>query len=69
MTLKSKEHVMYLWQDIYKLICSNTAPHPWPNPQTGKPISQYHFSTSEKFFFSLASLTEIHKQWYVSSKK
>ena len=60
MTLKSKEHVMYLWQDIYKLICSNTPPHPWPNPKTGKPITQYHFSTR-----TLVSLTEIHKQWYV----
>lgn len=57
-TLKSKEHIMYLWSDIYKSICSNTSPYSWPNPKTGKIMNQYHFTSR-----SLASLTEIYKQW------
>ena len=42
MTLKSKKHTDYLWQDVYKIICTKTMPHPWPNPKTGKPVTQYH---------------------------
>ena len=38
MTLKYKEHVDYLWSVIYKPICTNTPPFPWPNPKTGKPL-------------------------------
>ena len=64
MTLKSKEHVTYLWQHIYKEICSDTFPHPWPNPKTGKPVTQYHFASR-----ALPSITEIHKQWYVLNKE
>ncbi len=60
MTLKSKEHVEYLWQEVYKPICSNTPPHPWPNPKTGKPVTQYHFASK-----ALVSLSEIHSQWYI----
>ena len=63
MTLKSKEYVTYLWEQIYRPICTNTPPHPWPKPKTGKPISQYHFATR-----TLASLTKIHKEWYVLNK-
>lgn len=55
---------MHLWGNIYNSICTNTPPHPWPNPKTGKPITQYHFSTR-----SLVSLTEIHKQWYILNKE
>ena len=62
MTLKSKEYVTYLWEQIYRPICTNTPPHPWPKPKTGKPISQYHFSSR-----ALPSLSRIHKQWYVWS--
>ena len=64
MTLKSKEHVEYLWKEVYSPICSNIPPHPWPNPKTGKPISQYHFSSR-----ALASLSEIHSQWYIWSNE
>jgi hypothetical protein len=64
MTLKSKEYVTYLWQDVYRQICSDTPPHPWPNPKIGTPVTQYHFSTR-----TLASLTEIHKQWYILNKE
>ena len=59
MTVKSKEYVEYLWKKVYKPICSNTPPHPWPNPKTGKPVTQYHFASR-----ALASLSEIHFQWY-----
>jgi hypothetical protein len=62
MTLKSKEYVDYLWQEIYKPICSNTPPHPWPNPNTGKPVTQYHFASK-----ALISLSKIHSQWYIWS--
>ena len=62
MTLKSKEYVDYLWQEVYKTICNNTPPHAWPNPKTGKPVSQYHFASK-----ALASLSQIHNQWYVWS--
>nr|UEV87051.1 hypothetical protein [Grifola frondosa] len=64
MTLKSKEHVDYLWQEVYKPICSNTPPHPWPNPNTGKPVTQYHFASK-----ALVSLSEIHSKWYIWSNR
>ena len=48
-----------MWQNIYNSICTNTEPRPWPNPKTGKPISQYAFSTK-----SLPYLTLLHSQWY-----
>lgn len=62
MTLKSKEHTYYLWGKIYAPICTSTHPHPWPNPSTGKVITQYHFSSR-----ALASLSLIHNKWYVWS--
>lgn len=58
-TLKSKEYVDHLWTNIFKSICTDTAPHPWPNPKSGKPITQYHFSSR-----ALPSLSLIHDQWY-----
>lgn len=64
MTLKSKEYVMYLWEHIYRPICTSTPPIPWPNPNTGKPVSQYHLHTR-----TLPSLTEIHAQWYVLNEE
>ena len=59
MTLKNKDYIYHLWKNIYKSICTNTEPRPWPKPKTGKPISQYAFSTK-----SLPSLTLLHSQWY-----
>ena len=44
-TLKSKEHIYHLWENVYKEICTNTGPHPWPNPNSGKPITQYHLAS------------------------
>ena len=32
-TLKSIEHIYYLW-NIYSPICSNNPPRPWPNPNS-----------------------------------
>ena len=63
MTLKSKEYVDYLWQEVYKPICTNNSPHPWPNPKTGKPVTQYHFASK-----ALISLSQIHSQWYIWSE-
>lgn len=52
MTLKNKEYIYHLWENIYAPICTKTLPTPWPNPKYGKPISQYHLKTR-----SLPSLT------------
>lgn len=59
MTLKNKEYTYHLWQNLYNSICTNTVPRPWPNPKTGKPATQFTFSTK-----SLSSLTLLHSQWY-----
>lgn len=59
-TLKSKEHIMYLW-DIYKDICTNLGPRPWPNPNTGLPVTQYVLSSK-----ALPSLSErYHTQFMI----
>ena len=59
MTLKNYEYVMYLWSKIYSPICTSTVPCPWPNPKTGRPVSQYKFQTRH-----LVPLTLLHKIWY-----
>ena len=59
MTLKSYEHVFYLWGNIFSSICTNTPPRPWPVKNTGLPASQYAFSSK-----ALPALTAIHKEWY-----
>lgn len=59
MTLKNKEYVYHLWQNIYASICTKTVPTPWPNPKTGLPVSQYNFKSR-----ALPSLTLLHSQWY-----
>ena len=57
MTLKPKEYVYHLWQNIYRDISTHTPPHPWPNPKTGKPVTQYHFATR-----ALPSLSILHNE-------
>ena len=64
MTLKSKDHIYYLWGEVYKPICSSTIPRPWPTPESGLPATQYHFSTR-----ALPYLTELHRQWYYWSNE
>lgn len=64
MTLKFKEHVYYLCQEIQKSICTMTPPHPWPNPKTGKPTTQYHFSSK-----ALKSISKINSEWYQGCEK
>jgi hypothetical protein len=59
MTLKDKDYIYHLWQNIYYSISTKTEPRPWPNPNTGKPITQYAFTSK-----SLPSLTLLHSQWY-----
>lgn len=59
MTLKSKDHTFYLWENIYKDICTDTPPYSWPPANTGKTISQYHFATR-----SFKELTLLHTEWY-----
>jgi hypothetical protein len=43
-TLKNKDYIYHLGQNLYNNICTNTEPRPLPNPKTGKPNSQYAFS-------------------------
>lgn len=59
MTLKNKDYIYHLWKNIYSNICTFTPPRAWPNPKTGKPITQYSLNTK-----SLPSLTLLHSQWY-----
>ena len=58
-TLKNKEYIYHLWNNIYSPICTITKPKPWPPENSGKPASQYNFSSR-----ALPSLTQLHKQWY-----
>ena len=44
-TLKNKEYVDHLWQNIYFTICTKTVPTPGPNPKTGLPTIQYNFKS------------------------
>ena len=59
MTLKSYEHTLYLWKEVYGSICTNTPPRPWPPVKTGLSATQFAFSSK-----SLPALTAIHKEWY-----
>lgn len=59
MTLKQKEYSDHLWGKVYSPICTKTSPSPWPNPKTGKEISQYNLKTR-----SLPALSSIHNEWY-----
>lgn len=59
MTLRDCDYVYHLWENIYQEICTSTPPRPWPNPNTGLPIQQYHFASR-----SLESLTSLHHEWY-----
>jgi hypothetical protein len=58
-TLKNKEYVDHLWQNIYFTICTKTVPTPRPKPKTGLPTTQYNFKSR-----ALPSLTLLHYQWY-----
>lgn len=63
-TLKSYDHVFYLWKEIYSYICTETPIRPWPKAHTGKTPSQYAFSSK-----SLVSFSENHKQWYILNEE
>ena len=66
MTLKSKDYIDYLKENIYSEICTSTPVRPWPNPKTGKlpTQSQYAFNTK-----SFLSLTLLHNEWYKWSEE
>jgi hypothetical protein len=59
MTLKNKEYITHLWSNIFKPICTNTVPKPWPSEKSGLPAQQYTFNTR-----SIPQLTFLHKEWY-----
>lgn len=61
-TLKNKEYIYHLWQNIYSTICTNTVPTPYPNPKKGLPVTQFKFKSR-----ALPSLTLLHSQWYIWS--
>ena len=52
-------YVRYLKFVAYSDICTISEPTPWPNPKSGKIVSQYWFSTK-----SLPLFTELHKNGY-----
>jgi hypothetical protein len=56
-TLKSFEHINFLFEKIYKDICTSRGPIPWPNPKTGKPTQQYSLKSR-----NLPSLSQLHKE-------
>jgi hypothetical protein len=47
---------------LFNFICTNTVPRPWPTPKSGKPATQYTFSTRY-----LSQLSSLHKLWYIWS--
>lgn len=74
MTLKNKDYIYHLWQNIYYSISTKTEPRPWSGSAdkrskktqvlaggalTNLAVTQYTFSTK-----SLPSLTLLHSQWY-----
>lgn len=61
-TLKNKEYIYHLWQNIYYTICSNTVPTPYPNSKKGLPVTQFNFKSR-----ALPSFTLLHSQWYIWS--
>jgi len=56
-------YVNYLKFVAYDKICTTTKPTPWPNPNTGKEVTQYWFSS--RF---LPFIRELHKNWYIKIK-
>lgn len=58
-TLKNKDYIYHLWTNIYRSICTELGPRPWPNLKSGLQPSQYTLNTK-----SIASLTLLHYQWY-----
>lgn len=58
----SKDNLPYLRHlkfKIYSKICTISEPTPWPNPKSGKPISEYWFCSRY-----LAIFVKIHHEWY-----
>lgn len=58
-SVKNLPYLEYLKNNIYKEICTNAKPTPWPNPKTGKIITQYWFGTK-----SIPLFVKLHKEWY-----
>lgn len=52
-------YLNYLKFIVYSEFCTQSRPTPWPNPKSGKPITQYWFSTRYLPIFK-----ELHNQWY-----
>lgn len=52
-------YLNYLKFVIYSELCNLTKPTPWPNPKTGKLVTQYWFGTRYLLLFK-----ELHNQWY-----
>jgi len=52
-------YLRYLKFVAYSYICTRSEPTPWPSYKSGKPVSQYWFSTR-----SLPMFTILHSEWY-----
>lgn len=57
MTLKSFDHIIFLWGKVFSSICTTTPPRPWPSVKSGLKPSQFAFSSK-----SLSSLTLMPKE-------
>jgi len=53
-------YLNYLKFVAYQEICTMTKPTPWPNPNTGKEVTQYWFSSRY-----LPFIRELHENWYI----
>lgn len=57
-------YLLHLRYNIYKDLCTDTKPIPYPNrDKTGKPVQQYWFGTK-----SLLALTNLHSVWYINKQ-
>lgn len=52
-------YAQYLKFVVYQEICTSSLPTPWPNPKTGKLVTQHWFSTR-----SLPLFNKLHEEWY-----
>lgn len=52
-------YLRYLKFVAYSDVCTRSEPTPWPSYKSGKPVSQYWFSTR-----SLPMFTILHSEWY-----
>lgn len=64
MGIDNYPYLLHLRYNIYKDLCTDSKPIPYPNTdKTGLPIQQYWFGTK-----SLLAFTLLHKTWYINKQ-